>query len=176
MMIVMTSNTCVSKSEAVDSNTCVSKSERGGASRYAMRCITPGLTSARVAFPAEQLEIITARASLPGGDVNDTRSRVLPHRSHGLRKPTPPRRLSSHTPGLPPNCMPLTVPALCRDRLETVEQKVFAIELRMSAQEHRQSLPGMPPTPSRAITTPGKAMQTPGKGMTPQRVPLAQFQ
>ena len=38
-----------------------------------------------------------------------------------------------------------------RERLETVEQKVFALELRQSTVEQRQSLPGMPPTPSRAV-------------------------
>lgn len=70
-----------------------------------------------------------------------------------------------------------------RDRLETVEQKVFAIELRLQAQEHRQSLPGMPPTPSRAIGTPGRGLiptaniQTPSKGVTtPARVPLSNCQ
>jgi hypothetical protein len=38
-----------------------------------------------------------------------------------------------------------------RERLETVEQKVFALELRQASVEQRQSLPGMPPTPSRAV-------------------------
>ena len=38
-----------------------------------------------------------------------------------------------------------------RERLETVEQKVFALELRQATVEQRQSLPGMPPTPSRAV-------------------------
>lgn len=62
-----------------------------------------------------------------------------------------------------------------RDRLETVEQKVFALELRASHQDNRQSLPGMPPTPSRAVGTPSRYGTTPCKG-TPARVPLAPFQ
>ncbi len=65
-----------------------------------------------------------------------------------------------------------------RERLETVEQKVFAIELRLAQQDNRQSLPGMPPTPSRAIITPSKTVgATPSKILgTPARVPLAPFQ
>jgi hypothetical protein len=65
-----------------------------------------------------------------------------------------------------------------RERLETVEQKVFAIELRLTQQDNRQSLPGMPPTPSRAIITPSKTVgATPSKAFgTPARIPLAPFQ
>ena len=37
-----------------------------------------------------------------------------------------------------------------RERLETLEQKVYSIELRLSGMEQRQSLPGFPPTPARA--------------------------
>jgi hypothetical protein len=39
-----------------------------------------------------------------------------------------------------------------RERLESLEQKVYSIELRLSGMEQRQSfgLPGMPPTPARA--------------------------
>jgi hypothetical protein len=36
-----------------------------------------------------------------------------------------------------------------RERLETLEQKVYSIELRLSGMEQRQSLPGFPPTPAR---------------------------
>ena len=38
-----------------------------------------------------------------------------------------------------------------RERLEALEQKVYSIELRLSGMEQRQSLPGFPPTPARAM-------------------------
>ena len=43
-----------------------------------------------------------------------------------------------------------------RERLETLEQKVYSIELRLSGMEQRQSFghPAFPPTPARAIRGP----------------------
>ncbi|EKX41504.1 hypothetical protein GUITHDRAFT_141985 [Guillardia theta CCMP2712] len=54
-----------------------------------------------------------------------------------------------------------------RERLETLEQKVFSLDLRMSSIDHRQSLSGMPPTPARAIGTPSKNFAcTPSRGIS----------